>query len=299
MNQPTIAMLGLLAATATFPCVAIAGTGGSGKESKPVTPIVETVRESCISGDIGIDIVSQYIARGIPREDSGSILQPYIDLSFKLYEGDGFISKVSLDLAFWNSFHSRGTRAIAGSTTSRWYEADFVSGLSVFLGRNFVVSPYYQAYMSPNDAFSTAHTVGVRVGFNDNDALGPWALHPYALVQWDVDGTFGNGGEEGVYYEVGISPGCQVGRFAFSVPIKAGFGSGGFYAGDEAFGFVSVGVRAEYALAFVPECLGAWTINGHATWYHLGDGTEGAGVPDVRDVDDSEWVFGGGLRVAF
>ena len=286
----------LALAILTLPGVALAGTSAPGKATKGV---IEKTHESCISGDIGIDIVSQYIARGIPLENQGAILQPYIDLSFKVYEGDGFLTKVSVDLAFWNSFHSRGTRAGLGSTTQKWFESDFVAGLSLFLGKNVAVSPYYHAYLSPNDAFATAHDFGVRVAFNDADLLGPWSLKPYALVQWDVDGTSGNGDGRGIYYEVGISPGCQVGPVAISIPIKAGFGSDGYYFDNEGFGYISAGVNVEYALAFVPECLGSWTARGYATYYHLGDGTEDASTPDIREGNDSEWVFGGGLRVAF
>ena len=118
-------------------------------------------------------------------------------------------------------------------------------------------------------------------------------------MQFDVENSSGNGGEEGVYYEVGIAPGLQAGPVFLSLPIKAGFGSSDYYAGDEAYGFFSIGVNAEYKLAFVPECYGDWTIHANATYYNLGEGTEGANVPAVRDNDDNEFVFGGGLRVAF
>ncbi len=296
MIKHTIATLPVALAFLALPGVSFAGTGAPAKEAKTV---IEKAHESCISGDIGIDMVSQYIARGIPLEDQGAILQPYIDLSFKVYEGDGFVTKVSVDLAFWNSFHSRGTRATAGSTTQKWFEADFVAGLSVFLGKNLAVSPYYHAYLSPNDAFANAHDVGIRLAYNDADLLGPLSLKPYVLVQWDVEGTSGNGGDEGVYYEIGISPGFQAGPLAITFPIKAGFGSDGYYAGDESFGFVSGGVNVEYPLAFMPECLGSWSVRGYGTYYYLGEGTEDSSVPDVRESDNSEWVFGGGLRVAF
>jgi hypothetical protein len=297
MTQPNIAKFSTVAlAILTLPAVSSAGTVSHGKEVKSV---VEKAHESCISGSLGIDMVSQYIARGIPLEDQGAILQPYINLAFRVYEGSGLLTKMTVDLAFWNSFHSRGTRASANSTTEKWFEADFVAGLSFFLGENVVLSPYYRAYMSPNDAFETAHDVGLRLAYNDDGILGGWTLSPYVLAQRDVEGTSGNGGSSGWYYEVGISPGHQFGPIALTIPIKAGFGSDGYYAGDESFGYVSAGVNLEYALAFIPECLGDWSVRGYGTYYRLGDATEGASTPDVRDADDSEWVFGGGLRVQF
>ena len=285
----TLASLGLASTS-------LAGTAAPAKACKAVT---ETIKESCITGDIGIDIVSMYIARGIPKENQGAILQPYLDLSFRVYEGGGALTKVSVDLGFWNSFHSEHTGASAGSTTANWFESDFTAGLSFVFNKKLTVSPYYRAYMSPNDAFETAHNAGVRFAFDDSDLLGAWALHPYALVQFDLENSSGNGTDSGVYYEVGIAPGLRLGPVALSLPIKAGFGSSDYYAGNAGYGFFSAGVNAEYQLAFIPECLGAWSAHAHATYYNLGNGTDGASVPAVRDQDENEFVFGGGLRVAF
>jgi hypothetical protein len=288
----------LTAGILSLPVMGIAGTTvhSSGKDKT----IIEKAHESCITGDIGLDIVSEYIARGIPLENQGAILQPYIDLYFKIYEGDGILNKVSVDLSFWNSFQSRHTGAIPGSSTAAWFESDFQAGLSFTLAKNFILSPYYRAYLSPNDAFNQAHDLGVRLAYDDHDLWGGgFSLHPYGLVQWDIDGTSGNGGDQGVYFEVGISPGVQVGPVALSLPIRAGFGTSNYYANDEGFGYFSVGARAEYHLAFVPSCLGDWSIHGEADYYRLGDGTKGANVPAIRDTDENEWVFRGGLKVAF
>lgn len=299
MIQPNIVKFSAVAAALlALPGASFAGTTAPGKEVKSV---VEKVHESCISGSLGVDIVSQYIARGLPLENQGAILQPYIALGFKLVEADSF--KMTLDLAFWNSFHSRHTReglASGGNSTTRaWFESDFSAGLSFHFGQ-IVLSPYYRAYMSPSDAFETAHTAGLRLGWNDGGILGGWSLNPYAIVQYDFEGSTGGSGiSEGVYYEVGISPGHEFGPVYLSIPIKAGFGSNDYYAFDETFGYVSVGVNLDYKLAFMPECLGTWTARGYATYYHLGDATEIASTPDVRDADDNEWVFGGGLRVDF
>jgi hypothetical protein len=52
----------------------------SGKESKPVVEISE---RSCITGDIGINVVSQYVSRGVIFENQDAIIQPYADLYFK------------------------------------------------------------------------------------------------------------------------------------------------------------------------------------------------------------------------
>ncbi|MCE9609968.1 MAG: hypothetical protein K8R23_07135 [Chthoniobacter sp.] len=294
------------ACTLTLASLALASTGfaGTAAPAKSCKQMKETIKESCITGDIGIDITSMYIARGISLENQGAILQPYIDLSFRIYEGDGALTKVSLDLGFWNSFHSRHTGSGGffgggGSTTNAWFESDFTAGLSFVFNKNLTLSPYYRAYMSPNDAFETAQDIGLRIAYDDTDLLGAWALHPYALVQFDVENSSGNGTDEGIYYEVGIAPGMQVGPVMLSLPIKAGFGSSNYYADNANFGFLSAGVNAEYKLAFIPECLGDWSAHANATYYRLGNGTDIAGVSAIRDRDENEVVFGGGLRIAF
>src|SRR3954468_7611978 len=111
---------------------AFAGTEVSDSKGKAV---VEKAKESCISGDIGVDVVSQYISRGLIFENQGAIIQPYADLYFKLYEGDGLLTKIQANVGIWNSFHSRhtdsgeasghGTGRSDSSSTRSWYEFDF------------------------------------------------------------------------------------------------------------------------------------------------------------------------------
>ena len=111
-----------------------------------------------------------------------------------------------------------------------------------------------------------------------------------------------------IYYEVGITPAHSWGDLTLSLPLKGGFGSGGFYLGNRGFGFVSVGVNAAYALNFVPACLGKWTIDSGVTYYRLGgtntgplalrSGASGAGLSQAV-TDKNQIVFQGGLKVAF
>ena len=220
MSNQIIAKLGVLStAILAIPAISLAGTATSGKDFKD-HKMVEKCKESCISGDIGIDVVSMYIARGIPLENQAAILQPYLDLSFRVYQGDGALTKMSVDLGIWQSFHSRHTGARNNSTTAAWFESDFTAGLSFVFNKNLTVNPYYRAYMSPNDAFETAHDLGLRLAYDDTDLLGAWALHPYALVQFDVDGTSGNGGDEGVTTKSASHPACNAARSPSACPSR-------------------------------------------------------------------------------
>ena len=129
----------LIAGITTIPALSFAGT--SAKESKEVKEVIEKCKESCITGDIGLNIVSQYISRGVIYENQGSILEPYFDLYFKIYESEGFLNKVSVNLGTWGSFHSRHTDAglgngSASSTTRAWYEQAFTAVVSCTFGQN-------------------------------------------------------------------------------------------------------------------------------------------------------------------
>jgi hypothetical protein len=300
MTKQSIAKLFVLAVgVAAVPSLSLAGT--SAKEAKPV---VEQVKESCITGDLGINVVSQYISRGLVLENQGAILQPYADLYFKLYKGDGFLNAVSLNLGIWNSFNSHGTDAGAVSggspTTSRWYEFDFTAGVSFTFAKNFTFTPSYYTFLSPNDGFSTFQGINLALGYDTTDLIG-FNLAPKVQVLFELENKAGNGSDQGIYYELGFSPSFPIGSTGVSVaiPLAVGFGSNNFYAGNDGFGFFSGGVQLSYSLAFVPECYGSWTVSAGATYYYLGSSLSSFNVPNVRTSGNNEVVFNGGLSLAF
>lgn len=312
MTNQTIAKFCILTAgILALPTLSFAGKEIVSKDKNPV----EIVKESCITGDIGVNVVSQYISRGLIFENQGGIIEPYADLYFRIYKGDGFINKVSVNLGTWDSFHSRhtdageavgrGTGGRDASSTRSWYESDFTAGIAVTFLKNFTITPSYYTFLSPNDGFNTFQGLNVNLAYDDTDLLGKFALHPHATVLFEFDNKAGNGTDEGIYYEVGIAPALPIGEtgLTFTLPITAGFGSNEFYAHNAGFGYFSTGVQASYALAFVPKCLGAWTVNGGATYYYLGSNSlrsfNAEPANDVRDSKNSEWVFSGGLAVSF
>jgi hypothetical protein len=313
----------------------------AGKEMKEV---IEKTKESCITGDLGVNVVSQYVSRGVIFENQGGIIQPYADLYFKLYESEtGFLNKASLNLGIWNSFHSRKTDAglytgfpgqnapfrEAGadstqynSSTRSWYEFDFTAGVSFTFAKNFTFTPSYYTFLSPSDGFATFQGLNVKLAYDTTDLIG-FNLGLYGQVLFELENKAGTGKDEGVYYEVGIAPSVPVGPVTLTFPITAGFGSNDFYGSahteevivddvlvgtttrvdDEAFGFVSAGVNAAYTLPFVPECYGTWTLTAGYTYYYLGEGTADFNTAErggaVRDYNEIEHVFSGGIVVAF
>ena len=304
---------------AAFAAACLAGSTAYGKHKSsddgkhyvaPHKKVIEPVQESCITGDIGFDVVSNYISKGVAYENQGFIIQPYANLHFRIYKGAGALTSVTADIGIWNSFHSHhpGT---GGQTTANWFEFDFQTGLT-FNFDKLSLGGYFKTYESPSSVFQNTYTVGVSLAYDDSAALGTFALHPYALVELQLEGSTGNnfpGGAfhgRGQYYEVGIAPGHTWGALTLSLPVKGGFGSGGFYLGNRGFGFVSVGIRADYALNFVPACLGKWTLNSGFTYYRLGgsngpttfSGASGLGLSQ-NVTDKNQLVFQGGLKVAF
>jgi|GEM_PF-512049 len=323
---------------AAFAAACLAGsTAYAGPKPVKQPKHIEPPQESCITGDIGFDVVSNYISKGIAFNNQGGILQPYADLHFRIFKGAGALTSVTADIGIWNSFHghtnpnvgltaqNRFGGAGAGSqTTANWFEFDFQAGLT-FNFDKLAVGGYFKTYESPSSVFQNTYTAGLTIAYDDSAALGAFALHPYALVEFQLEGTTGNNfgavngpfvpaviqqHGRGQYYEVGIAPGHTWGDLTLSLPIKGGFGSGGFYLGNRGFGFVSVGARADYALHFVPACLGKWTVSAGATYYRLGgnnnnllgttplSGASGAGLSQLR-TDKNQLVFQGGLKVAF
>ena len=313
MTNNRIAKFCVLAAgIATLPAISFAGT--SAKESKEVKQVIEKCKESCISGDIGLNVVSQYISRGVIYENQGGIIQPYADLYAKIYEGEGILNKASLALGIWSSFHSRkdtgfGRIPEGGSTTRAWFETDFSAGVALTFAKNFTFTPSYYIFTSPNDAFATFQGLNLKLAYDDTDLLGAFALHPYVQVLFELENKISTGVDEGVYYEIGIAPSHAFGPVTVTVPITLGLGSDKFYVntgnGDETYGFFSAGVTASYNLPFVPECYGTWTVSAGYTYYNLGEGTDyvyskedGVGGT-IRDHNSNEHVFQGGLQVSF
>jgi len=292
---------GIALAGSVLPASVFAGTSVvSGKESKAV---VEETHQSAITGDLGVNLVSQYVSRGLVKENQGVIAQPYVDLYFNLYEGDAFVNKVSLVLGVWSSLHSANTQQGLAeghpgrSTTSAWYEFDYTPGIAVTFARNFTLTSSYFEFDSPNGAFDPQRSVNFRLDYNDADALGAFALHPHVTYLRELDGKTGTGDRRGNYYEAGIAPGLPVGPLTVTVPVTAGFGSNGFYATNQSFGFFSAGVNASVPLSFIPAAYGTWTANAGATYYYLHGSL--AAANDIQSNDHNDFVFNGGIGMAF
>lgn len=268
-----------------------------------------------ISFSAGIDISDAYYFRGIKQENDGVQLQPYFEMTFNLYEGDGVLQSLGIVLGSWSSFHFDDPPSIrAGGDPSRWYEADIYAGLAMGLADTWSLKMIYTAYMSPNGVFTTVQDVTITVGYDDAahwegivDIDGFAGLQPSAALVVELynqaDGGNGfpgaSGTDEGIALLLGIEPSMTLIAsedmpITLSVPVTAGFSLDDYYervkpsgsVDDDNFGFVEVAVKLSTPLAFIPAEYGEWEVYGSVNFLFLGETTE-----ELNSDDDFEVYF--------
>ena len=269
--------------------------GYDGKDVKETKELKETVKESCITGDLGVTMVTEYISRGLVLENQGVIAQPYLDLYFKLYEGTGFINKVQLNLGLWSSIHSHVQPDGSTDTTRNWYEFDYTPGIAITFLKNFTFTASYFEFDSPSSSFDTARSLNFNLAYDDTDLLGAFALHPHFTYLREITAPgFAGLGPDGNYYEVGIAPSHTFGIVTLTIPVTLGLGNNNFYLSDT-YGYFSAGAQLSVPISFIPDCFGKWTFSGGYTYYNLG-----AAVADTTATGHhSQHVFQGAIGLTF
>jgi len=230
-----------------------------------------------ITLNASFDVPTAYLFRGLLQDDTGLIMWPAADAFIRLSDTTG----PSLRVGTWNSLDT-GVSGSDGPTGRLWYESDFYTTISFPLTVDWAVGATYTAYTSPNDSFSTVKELAFNVGPNPNTTSSDAIVLPYALVAFELDASPGmgqaDGGREGgTYMEVGAAVrwlGAPVVDLSF--PVRVGLSLHNYYelAGvDHAFGFLSIGARAELPLAQTSN-YGAWNVHGGVDFYSLGDTPE-------------------------
>lgn len=249
--------------------------------------------EGRISLGAGVDFATAYYFRGIIQEDEGFIAQPYADATFNLYDGGQGFNNFGVTLGIWNSFHDEQTSA-SGDPQS-WYEADLYGGVALGFLDFFELSSTYTAYTSPNGAFTDVHELAFGLSFDDSKFLGAFALSPYIVLAFEIDGQADGGSDEGVYLELGIEPGFTLGEggnypVAFSFPLKVGLSLDDYYEerrpdgtfSDETFGYFDGGIAVSIPLAFIPESFGSWEVSAAGHFLVFGDTLEAINDDDFE-----------------
>ena len=288
--------IGLSGLTSAFAGTEVAATG---KETKAV---VTPPAPNYITGDFGVTFVSEYISRGVVQQTKGVIAQPYLDLYFKFYEGDGFLTSASAQLSLWADVGSNKSLAAPGNTVPNWYEFDWDPGISFVIEKSFTLTVSYYEFDSPASAFKTARSVNANLAYDDSGYMGAFALHPHFTVLYET-GAPGFAGlkAHGWYYEIGIAPSYTFLKsskypLTFALPITVGLGDqSGFYGGNT-FGYFSPGVTLAVPLAFIPPGYGTWTFTAGYSYYYLDKALRAASPSSHAD---SRHVFSGAIGCTF
>jgi hypothetical protein len=288
MTNKSVAQICAVAAVVALPTLSWAGTE---TKSKTAAPAPAKLQESAISGDIGLNVVTSYYYHGAIQQNHSASFQPYADLYFKAFEGDGFLNKATVNIGIWNSLTNPATNN-AWKNPKSWVESDFTPGISLTFGK-VTLTESFQFMFFPNESMpETSESIVSKLAFDDSDLLGSLALHPSITHQHEVGGKAANGPQErkGDYWEAAIAPSVAAGPVTVTLPVTVGFGSSKYYAKD-GYGFFSAGLNAAYTLP-LSKSYGTWTVNLGGTYYNLDKAVVGGNA-------DNDLVGNLGLGVAF
>jgi hypothetical protein len=264
--------LALAAATCTL---VLASTPARAQDAAPADPNPGALT---ITGSL--DVLNQYMFRGIRQNSTGVATWPAVDLGIAAYSGDGALKSVGINFGTWNSLHSGDTGA-DGPSGKLWYESDFYATLGLGFGGGTSFSATYTAYNSPNSGFTTVKEIAVKLALDDSGYLGRAAVKPYVVVAQEFDtgvaiGQADGGDNAGTYMEIGVSPGYSASKASIAFPLKVGLSLGDYYelAGvDNKFGFFSVAGIVTVPLGSTTS-YGSWNLHGGVEYQALGTTTE-------------------------
>ncbi len=263
----------------------------------------------------GFDVTTAYYFRGLNQEDTGFIIQPYLDLGFNLGEYDGFIQSISANIGTWNSVHGVETgetvRNSGDDDFGAWYENDLYGSITLGMLDILKLTTLYTYYQYPNGAFDEIHELAWKLAIDDTQWLGDFKLSPYVMYAIELgDDNLSGVSNEDEYLEVGIAPGfllldSEDFPVTVSFPVVVGMSLDGYYVDattleNETFGYVNAGVLLAMPLSFIPEPLGAWTVTAGVNFLFLGDGAEEVNAAvGTSDDDDFEIIGKVGLSMAW
>ena len=272
-----------------------------------ITPNVAVAQESNsqnITGNIGFDLSHAYFYRGIKQEREGMVLQPYGDLGWALWRDDQSpIHSIDFQLGIWNSLHSGPTGSQEGGNATHvrsWYESDFFTGFTMGFD-NWEAGFTYTSYMSPNASFTSITEMAFSLGMDDSALFGTFSMHPHVALAVELNGQADGGTSEGVYLELGVEPGMDIGdsSASLSFPITFGFSMSNYYENkdiglESTFGYFDIGADINFPLTIFPPGYGDWELSGGFHLLSLGEYLE-----FLNDGDSTQPVATFGVNLAF
>lgn len=289
MTKKSVAQICAVAAVVALPTLSWAGTASKSSSAAPVA--ASKLQESAITGDIGLSVVTAYYYHGVIQQNHSASFQPYADINFKAFEGDGFLNKATINLGIWNSLTNPATNKTWKSPKS-WVESDFTPGVSLTFGKVTITESYQFMFFPNNSTPETSESIVSKLAFDDSDLLGAFALHPSISNQHEVSGKAANptNSRHGDYWEAAVAPSVAAGPVTVTLPVTLGVGSSKYYLKD-GYGYLSAGINLGYSIP-MPKQYGVWTANLGGTYYNLNKSTVGGTA--ANDV-----VGNVGLGIAF
>jgi len=234
MTKSSFAQFCAIAAVVTLPSLSFAGTPAKCKDKKCCDKPAQSLSESAFAADLGVNVVTSYYRRGVLIAKHSASIQPYVDVAFTAYKGDGFLNKATFGLGLWQSYTNPATlKSIAGGNPNlnalnnqSLLQQDITPSLALTFG-NFTLTESYLFLNFPNTAISLpggvrdAQGVSSKLSYNDTDLLGAFALHPSFTWVKELDGKIGSSAnsydgnpvkdKQGSYYEVAVAPSTTAG----------------------------------------------------------------------------------------
>ena len=252
------------ATPAAAPATSASGSSNGAPAAQP-----EAAPAKRLTVATGFDFATAYMFRGIFQEDQGTIVPPYVDVGYTVYQGNGALKSVTLNGGNWNSLHSGPTGSGQGNA---WYEADYYGSVTMAVG-NWKPGALFTSYTSPNDVFKTVHELAGVLAYDDSRS--PFPLSPRGMVAFELHGQADGGAKKGIYLELGIKPSVPLikGKYPVSVafPVKGGFSLKDYYEspdGNSKLGYVDTGVIGSIAMSVGKT---TWDLHGGVDFLWLGD----------------------------
>lgn len=211
--------------------------------------------EQQVALSFGVDAVTAYQFRGFVYEDSGPIVQPWLDLELLAARfGD---AAVRLLFGTWHSFHGRATDAQTDdSFREHWFEADINAGVAVDIDR-WTLATRYNRYTSPSDAWPTMQEITLELSYADDWLPDGWSLNPRVLLAFEIGPAANDGLRNGAFVEFGVEPAFEIDDgpargVEIRFPLAIGLSLSNYYETEEgandAFGYLSLGATASIPL---------------------------------------------------
>jgi len=232
------------------------GAPGALTTPAPAPPEATAPKRATLTA--GMDLTGAYMFRGIFQEDTGTILQPYVDVGVALGKS------LTANFGNWESQHS--------AATGTFYESDYYASLTATAGK-WKPGALFTSYTSPKDRFKTVNELAAVLSYDDSG--NPVPFSPKIVLAFELSGQADGGQHEGTYLELGARPTIKLVKaktpLNLAIPLKVGLSLKDYYEGpttSDTFGYFDLGFIGSVPIAVSH---GTWEIHGGVDFITLGD----------------------------